>query len=318
LLAGILTSKVAGVALSYWLHPFRPRFCVKGGHDLFHFSKWMLLNNILIFVNNRGIDFVVGKMIGAQALGLYSVAYEISNLPTTELVFPISRAVFPGYSKLAGDVTALREAFLQVISLVALVTVPAGLGIAVVAEPLVRVVLGDKWIEAVPLIQILAAFGVCRALQGPTGAIYLAVGKPRVIAYLQMLHISTAIVLLVWLLGTYGLIGAPWAILAATALSTPSNYLLLMRELLLPLPELMGVLWRPLLSAAVMVAGGVWIQSEWQFYAAISSTLAQLLLLIVAGAAAYIGVILISWRLAGCPEGAERSLVAEIKKQRAK
>ena len=50
-----------------------------------------------------GADFVIGRMAGARALGMYAVAYEISNLPTTELVWPITRAVFPGYSRLAGD-----------------------------------------------------------------------------------------------------------------------------------------------------------------------------------------------------------------------
>src|SRR2546425_863667 len=146
---------------------WRCRFSLAAAGESFDFSKWLMINNILIFINNRGIDFVIGKVLGPQALGLYTVAYEVSNLPTTELVYPISRAVFPGYSRLAGDRQALRAAFLQVISLIALITVPAGIGIGLVAEPTVPGVLGQKWMDSVRLMQVLALFGVVRTLHGP-------------------------------------------------------------------------------------------------------------------------------------------------------
>src|SRR5262249_34482653 len=223
LLAGILTSKVAGLLLSYRLHPYRPRLSLAARHDLFHFSKWMLLNNILIFFNVRGDDFVVGKILGSQALGLYTVAYEITNLPTTELVWPISRAVFPGYSTLAGDTGELRAMFLRVISLIAMIAVPAGVGIGLVAEPLVLITLGPKWIGTVPLMHVLAIFGVARALHGPTGAVYLAHGKPDLVFRMQLLHVAVAMPMLIWLVRVIGIAGAPWAIVTAVAVSMPIN-----------------------------------------------------------------------------------------------
>ena len=60
-------------------------------------------------------DLIVGYLFGARALGLFTMSFEISNLPTTELSAPINRAVFPGYAKLAEDPDGFRQTFVQVI-----------------------------------------------------------------------------------------------------------------------------------------------------------------------------------------------------------
>jgi PST family polysaccharide transporter len=88
LVFGLLTSRIIGVPLSYALHPFRPRFSLVSVKELWHFSAWMLLNNVVVYAAVNGYDFIIGRMAGATSLGLYSIAYEISNLPTTELVTP--------------------------------------------------------------------------------------------------------------------------------------------------------------------------------------------------------------------------------------
>ena len=311
MLAGRLTATI----LSYTMHPYRPRLSLEAAGELFHFSKWLLFNNILIFFNNRGVDFVIGKVGGPQALGLYSVAYEISNLPTTELVFPISRAVFPGYAKLAGDLPKLRAAFIDVLSLIALVTVPAGAGIWHIVEPMVYVVLGAKWVEAISLIQVLAVYGVIRTLHGPTGSVYLALGKPRVISFLHLVHMAVAVPLLILFMGRYGIVGAPWAILGAACVSMPVNYAKALHELALPLATVVEAVWRPLTAAAAMLFVGSWIHSRGLTPMGLGQNLGGLLILITAGALIYLATVIALWRLARCPRGAE-SIVLELAKSR--
>ena len=82
LVIGMLAGKSAGMALSYLVHPYRPRFSLAARHELFQFSKWLLLNNLLFFLRFRSAHFIIGKTAGTHALGLYTIAYEISNLPT--------------------------------------------------------------------------------------------------------------------------------------------------------------------------------------------------------------------------------------------
>jgi lipopolysaccharide exporter len=309
LVAGIVATRVTGLILSYVLHPFRPRFSLNAANELFQFSKWMLLNNVLIFLNNRGTDFVIGKLSGARALGLYSVSYELANLPTTELVFPISRAVFPGYARLADDPEQLRRAFLQVIGLVALLTIPAGVGIGLVAEPLVELLLGLQWVEAVPLIQILAVFGVIRSLHGPMGSIYLALGKPRIIAALQCMQLLIAITLMLLFVPRFGPIGAAWAILVGAFVAMMSNYFMVLRELSLPFFGLMAVIWRPVVASFAMTATLITVSdSFWANLTGTGPTAMRLAAMIVVGAVSYATVILGCWHLAGRPRGTEMVL----------
>jgi O-antigen/teichoic acid export membrane protein len=309
LMAGILSARLTSLLLSYWMHPFRPRFSLGGARDLFNFSKWLLLNNFLIFVNNRGTDFVIGKLSGARALGLYSISYEIANLPTTELVWPISRAVFPGYARMANDLPRLREAFLQVISLVALFTVPAGIAIALVAESLVQVLLGAKWSDAVPLIQVLAVFGVVRSLHGPMGSIYLALGKPRFVAGFQCVQIGVAITLMLLLVPRYGTIGAAYALLAGASLAMSVNYIFALRELQMPVAELVRALWRPIVGAAAMAAAVGAIGSLWPGENGAVTNVLRLGALCTVAAVSYVVVVLLCWWLARRPEGPESQIV---------
>jgi O-antigen/teichoic acid export membrane protein len=312
LVAGIVAGRLTSNVLSYWMHPYRPRLSLAGARDLFHFSKWLLINNLLVFVNNRGIDLVIGKLAGPRALGLYSVSYEISNLPTTELVFPVSRAVFPGLSRLASDRPALRNAFLDVIALIAMVALPAGIGVCVVAQPMVAVVLGAHWRDAVPLIQVLAIFGVLRALHGPTGSVYLAVGRPRLISMLQALQIGIAAPLLVVFTIRFGITGAPWAILTAMAVAMPTNYVCVIRVLQLSVRQLAQAFWRPLASALCMF--GVCSLVRGRLGAAgVHDGVPALLIIVTTGVAVYVAAVIALWRLARCPDGAENRLFSFLK-----
>jgi len=309
LIAGVFAMRITSVVLSYTMHPYRPRWSWQAAGELFNYSKWLLLNNALIFLNNRGTDFIIGRFSGARSLGLYSVAYELANLPTTELVHPISRAVFPGYAQMAHDLPQLRQAFLQVIGLVALLTIPAGLMIGLLAEPVVRVLLGVKWLDAVPMIQALAVFGVVRSLHGPTGSIYLALGRPRFIAVLQLIQLVVAASLMFWLVPSQGAVGAAWALLIGASTAMLINYVVILRDLHLQLTQLVAVLWRPL-AGAVAMGVALFLVEPWRPLAAGAGQ--QLLLLLLLGSMctlAYLGAVILGWIGAGKPDSAESQIL---------
>ena len=126
-MAGTVTGMVVGVVSSYGMHPYRPRLSLATWRELFSFSRWLFVSNTLGFLYTKAADFIVAKSIDTTSLGYYSLAYEISNMPSSELVMPINRAVFPGYSKMASDASVLRQAT-STISMVAL-AIPASVGL---------------------------------------------------------------------------------------------------------------------------------------------------------------------------------------------
>ena len=97
LVAGTLASAVATMVASYYAHPFRPRPTLAKARELLEFSRWLLVGNAVAFVRERSSDFFIGRLSGPAALGTYSISYEISNLPTTELSAPINRALMGKY-----------------------------------------------------------------------------------------------------------------------------------------------------------------------------------------------------------------------------
>jgi O-antigen/teichoic acid export membrane protein len=313
LVAGMLMSRVGGVALSYALHPFRPRLSFAAVADLMHFSKWLVVQNVLSFLKERSADFIIGRFAGPHALGIFAVSAEVSNMPATELVAPINRAVLPAYAKLAGDKAALRREYLSVMSLVALLAVPVVAGLAVTAPFLVLLFLGPKWQDAVAIVTVLAFFGITQVLQSNAYSAFLALGKPQVFVKITAIHVCIELPALVTLTAWFGINGAAWAYVTAAIVVLPVNFIFITRFLELPARQFISQLWRPLCSSGVMYVvvhlygppapGSVIPATQ-----AAGSLAASILL----GAPVYIASVIGLWLVSGKPPGAEMWILKEI------
>ena len=103
LAAGILASSVTGLVSSYAMHPYRPRWTLVRARQLIHFSKWLVLDNLMFFLRNRSSDVIIGKMAGPAQLGLFGLALELSMIANNNLASPIDRAMFPGFARMSAD-----------------------------------------------------------------------------------------------------------------------------------------------------------------------------------------------------------------------
>ncbi len=312
LIAGILVSRFAGVLFSYGMHPFRPRFSLAASKQLFSFSSWLLLNNIMLGTLYNIPQFFIGRVLGSRALGLYTVGHEIAYLPSTELIAPINRAVLPGYSRMATKVETLREGFVDVISMIVIIALPASFGLAAIADPLVSVMLGEQWLEAIPVIAVLAFSGAIGALQSNNASAYIALGKQRVL----LLVLTTQLVVLVPLMfifgRAFGILGVAYADLIANLSGFAMSYPVLFKTLKIPVVSYGRAIWRPLFAAALM---GLIVYALGQELVESAPTLApgwRLALLIPAGVAAYVVTLAALWLAVGKPLGAESVLLARL------
>lgn len=312
LVAGILAGRVTGVALSYYAHPYRPWFSLAARDKLFHFSKWLLINNVLACVRDRSADFVVGRISGAHALGIFNIGYEIANLPSTELVAPINRAVYPGYAKVAHVLDELRRQYVQVIGTIMLVVLPAGLGVWLTADLIVPVLLGSKWTASIPVMQILAVAGILSAMQTNSAVVYLALGIPRVTTKLVVLSVTLLIPLLIVLTSSRGHVGAAQAFLTVSLITVWINYFVLFRRLKLRPLEFLRALRRPALASGAMAAVVTALRSWWHLDGAMVEQAALLLASVAAGAATYVGAVILLWLGAGRPDGPEQFFADRI------
>ncbi|MEO1574468.1 MAG: lipopolysaccharide biosynthesis protein [Pseudomonadota bacterium] len=320
LIAGQVANKVVAVTLSYTMDAYRPRFSLKAWRGLFNFSKWLMIGNICGAIRLRATELIIGRLSGAKALGFFNVSLELSNTPTTELIAPINRAVFPAYARISDNLASLRSGYLKVIAVIALIAMPAGMGIAATAPLLVPVALGEQWLPTIPLFVVLAFNGVLNAMQTNIGSVFLALGRPKVLAMLQALNLTAVVASVIPATQRAGIEGAALAFLGATLLLTPLTFLLLFREIQLRLREFLAVLWRAMVGAAVMYGATVWMTQTLITRAHGETTLTGLAVAVLFGAVLYTTIVACLWIFSGKPDGAEsfvlESVTARLKRRR--
>lgn len=316
LIIGILTAKGCAFIASYVMHPYRPRLSLREAPELLHFSKWILGNNVLLFFATRLDTFVIGHFLGSTAVGFYSISYEISNLPTTELIWPIQRALFPGYAKIAADGENLSRLYMKTLSTMLLFAAPCAIGIGVTAPLIVGAFLGAAWVDAINIMQALSLYGLVRVCFANSGPILLALGKTSL--QMRFTVISVAVLVPMMLLGVteLGADGVALA-LAASAIITLAMYLHAVCRLLnLLFVDVWRSVWRIWLAAGVMAVIVHAVVRQSQALALGGSRFYSLLDLIgvsALGAAVYASVLLFLWCACGRPASAEAELLTTMK-----
>lgn len=306
LVAAIMARRVVLLIASYSMAPYRPRLSLARLRTLVDFSKWMLANNALSFVRERIDALIVGKLAGPGPLGLYTIAQEIADLPTSELAQPVARATYPGFARIAHEPRRLADGYLETLGLVVAVCLPAAAGIGLLAEPLVVSLLGPAWLEAVPLIQVLALYGAMRTVSTSTGPVFLALGRVRVEPALLAVYLVLLAPLLLLLVSREGVLGAAIALNLCAALHLALNLLIVSRLLRLSPARLIGATWRTLLATVAMGAG-VHLAT-----ASVEPPGLRLLVGISAGGPLFLATLGGLWWLAGRPPGAERTLIVQL------
>lgn len=311
LIIGTATGRLTGVALSYLWQSYRPRFSLAATRELFSFSGWLLLNNIMGVLLGKVPHFVVGRVLGAPVLGAYTIGAEIAALAHTELVAPINRAMFPGYARLAQDPPAFRRTCLEATAGILLIVLPVCMGIAVLAAPVVRLLLGDQWAQAVPVIQVLAFAGAVTAITSNNVAAYIALGRPHLTTWILLSRVGVLALLLVLFVREHGLLAVAGAELGAALVSLLVSLPLLMRTLDLHLKDYLAHLWRPVLATAGMgaVVHAVSTAATASLDAGLARSSAQLLIGVPVGVLCYPVLLASLWWLGGRPEGVEVMLL---------
>jgi lipopolysaccharide exporter len=313
LVIGQTVGRIGSTALSYWVHPYRPRLSLVASSELFHFSKWLLAINGISYLKERSSDWVIGRIAGPASLGAFNISYELASLPSSELVAPINRAVFPAYSKLAAEGGgALRREYLSVISVIVLLAVPAVFGVAATAQLLVPVMLGPNWSPAIPVLTLLAFFGFTNVIQSNAQAAYLALGRADIPAKVNSLHVAVQLAALIPLTMHYGVVGSAIAYLVTAAVMIPLSLGVVLRMLSIAVSEFIAQVWRPIAAATVMFVA----VHQYIVYVgrAASGALAlfHLLTAVGIGVALYLLLVTGLWFASGKPKGAERMALGKV------
>jgi PST family polysaccharide transporter len=312
LVIGTITGRVTGVALSYLMQPFRPRLSLACTRELFSFSGWLLVNNVAGVVLSRLPHFFIGRVFGAQTLGAYTVGSEIAQLAHTELVAPINRAMFPGYARLTQDPDSFRRVCIDATAAILLIVLPVSVGIAVLAGPMVRVLLGEQWSQAVPVIQVLAFSGAVSALTSNNIAAYLALGRPQLITVILGARLVLFVAVAFAFARGQHFIAVAYAELVAALASLLVSLPILFSALKLRTRDYVATLWRPLLASGLMGAFMLAAAQAWRGQGGFAGALIELAAGVPVGAVAYLVFLWLLWTLSRRPESVEKAIALKL------
>lgn len=226
---GLLIGVLFEIALSFVIIKPRPHFTFEMPlfKKIVGYGKWITASTIFNYFYQHGDDIAVGRLLGTGALGIYDMAYRISLIPLLDVSDVVIKTTFPVYVHIADDTKRLRRAFFRSLGAIIGITLPIGLILFFFPEQIVRVLLGDQWLEAVPVLKILAIFGVIRAVSVFSSSVFLSVEKQRVYTFVSFVGMIGLAVTVVPLINNYGIVGAALAALIGTSLTLiPISYFL--------------------------------------------------------------------------------------------
>lgn len=294
LVAGILSSQVSMVVLSYVMHPYRPRLSLSKIGEIYAFSGWTLFKTIGAYLNFQVDQIAVGGISGASAMGRYSVAHDISASPTQEINEPIVTALYPVMATVQKNPGELRELYLNTVAWSAIVCASTSAGVASVAHDMVHLVLGPKWQNSESLMGWLA---LSAGLLGVSSAAYTAfdaLGKPHLGARMQWTRLGFLVAALVPVAAlTTSVENLAMTRLFVTAVFLPALLLTVGAELRVSAGDYVRALWRPFCGAAIM-AGAVSVLNRM-----LAPGNLRLLVDVLAGACVFFGSVMLLWLVSG-------------------
>jgi lipopolysaccharide exporter len=312
LVFGIVAGQLASVLLSYRMSDYRPRLCTAAVLELMRFSTWLFFHSILSFLYHRADTFIIGRVAGAGPLGLYAVAHEAASLPVTEMVAPVRAALLPGYSKLASDRQRLSAGFSNTFGVIIMTAMPIAVGIGFLADPLVRVILGDQWLAAIPVLEILAIYGVINVCVANAWPVFIALGQPWINTALTGFGVAVLMPLLMWSVQAGGIAGAAWSLVVVAALVlgctlTAAVWLLSLRP-----HQLLSRVWRSFAAAAGMIVVVVCLKDVFTHVIRVDAAI-LLLICIASGATMYMLTLWLLWLAFGTGDAPEPHAIRLIR-----
>ncbi|MDZ7626871.1 MAG: oligosaccharide flippase family protein [Parvularculaceae bacterium] len=307
MILGLAANGFVQMVLSYTMRPYRPHLTLASLHKVFAFSGWLTGVGLMSALNNKLDPLVIARVIGASGAGHYFMGMQLAELPTREVAYPAARAIYPGLSELQGDPARMRDAYLKGVEAIAAIAMPAAIGFALIARDLIPLLLGDKWADAIPVVEIITPVLGAQMPFLATQFYAMALGATRLVFFRELAFFFVRTPLFIAATLAFGLEGAAAAIAGCGALYIALNLVLYARVA-------GDRLWRPMwrvrrsfLASVAMAAIVMSIRSISLLEPA--DPLIRILAEIVAGAASYIGVHALLWRIEGLPNGAERAML---------
>lgn len=240
--------------LLLWVYsPWRPAFLFRWAEikGIGNYSLNLVGYNILNYFVRNADNLLIGRFLGAEALGYYSLAYRLMLYPIQNIASVVGRVMFPVLSQIQDDDAAFRQVYLKAARSIALITFPLMTGVMALSAPFILTFFGEQWRPVILLLTILSPIGMAQSVGTTVGAIYQA--KGRTDALFRWGLLSGAMALCAFVIGLqWGVVGVATAYAIAVALYAYPSFKIPFAFIQLRFRTFMAALWPPFLCSLLM------------------------------------------------------------------
>ena len=308
IIAGVAAGQISLVVSSFFFVPYRPRLCLKRTRELLSFSIWVSLSQLLQGFVMRMDQLLVGYFLGNSALGILAVSSRLADAPK-ESVMPILGTAFPGFAKLRSDIDQLRPAYQRVQAMIFLVHFPLAIGLALVAEPVVMLFLGEQWADGILVIQLLAGATGLQAMASAVNPLAMSQGMTRTLFFRTLLNTGLRVPMVIGGLLAYGLVGLLIARILHSFTSVSVNMNLVRKILGLSIVDQLSANARTIIATIAMVLALLGFDLLYAGDASTTAMVIELTAKVALGGAVFVLVLFALWFVAKRPVGPEQEIV---------
>ncbi|MGD0234771.1 MAG: MOP flippase family protein [Syntrophorhabdales bacterium] len=184
-----ISGAVFQTAFLWLFNTWRPAliFSFKSLREMFKFGSRLLGSGLLNQVFDNIYLLVIGKLFSATDLGFFTRAKTFQELPSNTLSGMVARVTFPVFSTIQDDPTRLKKGLKKALTTLVLVNFPMMVGLAVIARPLVLVLLTEKWAPSIPYLQVLSFVGLLYPLHVINLNLLQALGRSELFLRLEII-----------------------------------------------------------------------------------------------------------------------------------
>lgn len=260
---GFVARHVVGASLVFiavdwrdWIEPHRLSRATT--RKMLDFGIPMYFAHVMHFVSMRGDNLVIGGVFGPAAAGEYNLAYNLADIPASQVGEHIGDVLLPSFAKMESD-DWRRKALVRVAGLLALVVFPLAVGLAAIADTLVRAIFDPRWYRIAPMLVLLSVLSIFRPIGWLVGAYLQAMQRTRTLFVLEAVK-TVGILAFVYLLGQIGILYACAGVGLAFAVNAFGSVWVVYRADGLPMGKLLLPLLPPLLASLLMGAAVIGVR----------------------------------------------------------
>lgn len=304
-----IASPVMMLVVSYCFAPYLPALSLREWRTFSKYLRFTTAAQAVAALVWQMDQLMLGRFVDRFELGRFSMASNLAALPTQILIGQTISPLAVAFSSVRDDLERLKAAYHKSAITIATIGLPAMVWICMNAEPVIRLILGQKWVSAAPILAWLSLAMIPPLFAGPLIPLATTANKTNVFLRLSLIELLVKTPLMLVGLVYYGIAGVI-AVRLVTAVAISGCTMFVVRELIgLRLRDQLLGPWRATLSTAIMAAAIALLQGRFADPQSLVQLVLNLTIIGVVGVATYVVSMFLLWRAAGSPDGVEHHVM---------